>query len=200
MFLTETSTISTDLSFGSSTPKWYAVYTRARHEKQVAEQLASRAVQSFLPLYRSVHRWNDRSRVVELPLLAGYLFVRIAIQDRLRVLQIPSVVRLLSYGGLPMALPDHEIEQFRLSLDASLRMEPHPYLRVGSRVRVRRGPFEGTEGYVVRNKNVFRVVISLHLLLRSIAVELDAADLDPIPETLSYPQGTFSRSWASSPA
>lgn len=160
--------------------RWYAVYTHPRHEKRAYEQLASRSVNCFLPLYRSTHRWNDRSRVVELPLLPGYLFIRIATQDRLQVLQAPGVVRILSVRGLPVPIPDHEVEQVRQFLDSNLRAEPHPYLRVGSRVRVKRGPLQGVEGNLVRWKNVCRLVISLHLLLRAIAVELEAADIEPI--------------------
>lgn len=163
-------------------PAWYALYTRSRHEKRVADQLAARSVKFFLPLYRSMHRWNDRSRAVELPLLPGYLFVNIVLQDKLLALQIPGVVRLLSFRGVPLPLPDSDVEQIRDALHANLSMEPHQYLRAGARVRVRCGPFEGAEGYVVRNKSHFRVVISLHLLLRSIAVELDAADVEVAPE------------------
>src|SRR5712691_4426008 len=172
---------------------WYAVYTRARHEKRVAEQLTERSVEFFLPLCRSFHCWNDRSRLVELPLLPGYLFVRIAVKDRLLVLQIPSVVRLLSFQGHPVALPDCEVERIHQALLTNVRMEPHPYLKLGSCVRIKRGPFEGAEGIVVRSKNIFRVVISLDLLLRSIAVELDAADLERIPGSPSDRNGVASR-------
>ncbi len=173
---------------------WYAVYTCARHEKRVAEQLAERSVEFFLPLYRSVRRWNDRSRLVELPLLPGYLFIHIALQDRLLALQIPSVVRLLCFQGRPVALPECEVQQIRHALHGNLRMEPHPYLRAGSRVRVTRGPLEGAEGYVVRSKSTFRVVISLHLLLRSVAVELDAADVELVPGLLGdRPSAGFAR-------
>lgn len=177
---------------------WYAVYTRARHEKRVAGQLAERSVECFLPMYRSARRWNDRSRLVELPLLPGYLFIRIALRDRLLALQIPSVVRMLEFHGQPVAVPEAEVQQIRDALHSSLRMEPHPYLRTGSRARVTRGPLEGTEGYIVRHKSTFRVVISLHLLLRSVAVELDAADLQPLPGPFN-PQpsaGVMTTPWA----
>jgi len=176
---------------------WYAVHTRARHEKRVAERLATRSVEFFLPLYRSPHRWNDRTRAVEQPLLPGYLFVRIALQDRLLALEVPGVVRLLSFQGHPVPLPDEEVQQIRFAVHANLRMDPHPYLKVGSRVRVTRGPLEGTEGYVLRNKSEFRVVISLDMLMRSIAVEMDGSDVESVPEPFKCPSEDCRAHWSS---
>ncbi len=94
-------------------PRWYAAYTCAQHEKRVAEQLVERTVEHFLPLYASVRRWKDRRVALELPLFPGYVFVRLALRDRLRVLQVPSVVRLVGFGGLPTALPDEQVEILR---------------------------------------------------------------------------------------
>ncbi len=162
-------------------PQWYAAYTCANHEKRVAEQLKQRAVEHFLPLYESVRRWKDRRVRLELPLFPGYVFVRLALRDRLQVLQIPSVVRLVGFNGLPTALPDNEMERLRNGLTRQLHAEPHPYLTVGRRVRVRRGPLQGAQGILIRKKGFFRVVLSLDLILRSVAVEVDAADLEPLP-------------------
>lgn len=166
---------------------WYAAHTRSRHEKCVADHLAARSVEFFLPVVRSRHRWNDRTRVVEQPLLPGYLFVHIKLQDRLKALEVPGVVRLLSFQGRPIALPDYEIQQIQSAVHANLRMDPYPYLKVGSRARVIRGPLEGAEGYVVRNKGEFRVVISLEMLSRSIAVEMDASDIEAVTEVFKSP-------------
>ena len=166
-------------------PAWYALYTNPRHEKRVASQLAERSLECFLPLYRSMRRWNDRSRLLDLPLFPGYLFVHIELAQKLRVLSISGAVRLVGVGNSPQALPDDEIQQIRKLLLANPRMEPHPYLRVGSRVRVSRGPLEGTEGCIIRYKNHYRVVISVHLIQRSVAVELDALDLTSMPEPVS---------------
>src|SRR5216684_6666396 len=107
---------------------WYAAYTCAQHEKRVAAELGMREVEHFLPLYSSVRRWKDRRVHLEFPLFPGYVFVRLALCDRLRVVQIPSVVRLVGFGGLPTALPDGEIDAMRLSISQGLRAEPHPYL------------------------------------------------------------------------
>jgi transcription antitermination factor NusG len=161
--------------------RWYAAYTCAQHEKRVAEQLAEREVEHFLPLYATVRRWKDRRVRLDLPLFPGYVFVRLALQDRLRVLQVPSVVRLVGFGGCPVALPDGQVEALRAGLVERLRAEPHPFLTVGHRVRVIRGPLQGAEGILVRKKNIFRMVLSLELIMRSVAVELDAADVAPLP-------------------
>jgi transcription antitermination factor NusG len=160
-------------------PHWYAAYTRAQHEKRVAAELGMREVEHFLPLYSSVRRWKDRSVQLELPLFPGYVFVRLALRDRLRVLQIPSVVRLVGFNGQPTALPDTEMEIMRSGLSQSLRAEPHPFLTVGRRVRITGGPFAGLEGVLRRKKSSIRVVISLGLIQRSVAVDVDVADVRP---------------------
>jgi transcription antitermination factor NusG len=159
--------------------RWYAAYTCANHEKRVAAELGARDVEHFLPLYGSVRRWKDRRVTLDLPLFPGYVFVRIALCERLRALQIPSVVRLVGFGGLPTALPDTEIEIMRSGLSQSLCAEPHPFLAVGRRVRITAGPFAGLEGILKRKKNNLRVVVSLGLIQRSIAVDVDAADVRP---------------------
>jgi transcription antitermination factor NusG len=156
---------------------WYAAYTCANHEKRVACELQVRSVEHFLPLYRSVRRWSDRRVQIDLPLFPGYVFVRLALRDRLRVLQIPSVVRLVGFNGLPTALPDEEMEILRSGLTERLRAEPHPFLTVGRHVRITAGPFDGLQGVLKRKKSKVRVVVSLSLIHRSIAVDLDAADI-----------------------
>jgi transcription termination/antitermination protein NusG len=158
-------------------PHWYAIYTCARHEKCVAKQLAERGIESFLPLYRSWHTWKDRRKEVELALFPSYVFVHIAAQMKLRVLQLPGVVHLVSSSGQPTPLPNQEIEALRDGLDQQIYAEPHPYLKVGRKVQVKRGPLAGTEGILIRKKDKFRVVISLDVLMRSVAVEVDAADV-----------------------
>jgi len=161
-------------------PHWYAAYTCAQHEKRVVEQLAERAVEHFLPLYASVRRWKDRRVRHELPLFPGYVFVRLALRDRLRVLQIPSVVRLVGFGGLPAALPDEQVDILRAGLAGQLRAEPHPFLTVGRRVRVVCGPLAGMEGIIVRKKKQLRFVVSLELIMRSVSVDISEGDLLPL--------------------
>jgi transcription antitermination factor NusG len=157
---------------------WYALYTFPRHEKLVAEQVAQRRFTSFLPVYRSVRRWKDRRKELELALFPSYVFVRMDLQDRLQVLQLPGVVRLLYFNGQPAAIPAEQIEVLRTRLSGADRIEPHPYLNRGRRVRVRSGPMQGLEGIVVRRKDRWRIVFSVELLQRSVAMELDESDLE----------------------
>ena len=138
-----------------------------------------REVEHFLPLYSSVRRWNDRRVNLELPLFPGYVFVRLALRDRLRVVQIPSVVRLVGFNGLPTALPDEEIEILRSGLCENLCAEPHPFLAVGRRVRIVGGPFAGLEGVLKKKKSSLRVVVTLELIQRAVAVDVDIADIRP---------------------
>jgi transcription antitermination factor NusG len=160
--------------------RWYAAYTRANHEKRVAAQLQARSVEHVLPFYSSLRRWKDRRVVVDMPLFPGYVFVRLALCQRLRVLQIPSVVRLVGFGGQPHALADEEVALLRGSLTGEMRFAPHAYLRAGNRVRIARGPLRGVEGILVRKKNQFRVVLSIDVIACSASVEVDSADIERI--------------------
>lgn len=157
---------------------WYALYTCPRHEKHVAEQIERRSFSCFLPLYRSLRRWKDRRKELELALFPGYVFVRMNLENRLQVLQLPGVVRLVSFNGQPAALPVDQIEELQGRLSGVVRAEPHPYLRAGRKVRVRSGPMQGLEGIIVRRKDGCRLIFSIDLIMRSVAVEVDEADLE----------------------
>lgn len=158
---------------------WYALYTCPRHEKRVVQQIEQHRISCFLPLYRSVRRWKDRRKELELALFPGYVFVRISLEDRLRVLQLASVVRFVSFNGRPLALPQREMDALMNGLQSGVRAEPHPYLTAGRRVSVKHGPLAGSRGIMVRRKDKFRVVLSLELIMRSVAVEVDEADVEP---------------------
>jgi transcription antitermination factor NusG len=160
-------------------PCWYAAYTCSRHEKRIAEQLTQRSVEQFLPLYETVRRWKDRRVRLQLPLFPSYIFVRIALRDRLKVLQVPGVVRLVGFRGSPTELPESEMLALRRGLSSGLRAEPHPHLTTGRSVRITQGPFRGFEGVLVRRKGLNRVVISLALIKSSIAVEVESEDVFP---------------------
>src|SRR6266571_5148149 len=160
---------------------WYAAYTYAKHEKRVAAELGVREVEHFLPLYSSVRRWKDRRVQLELPLFPGYVFVRLALCNRLRVVQIPSVVRLVGFGGLPTALPDSEMEILRSGIFQGIRAEPHPFLTIGRTVLIKSGPLAGLRGVVVRKKaERFRIVLCVEAIMRSVSVEVDIRDIEPI--------------------
>ena len=145
----------------------------------MAEQIEQRHISCFLPLYRSVRRWKDRRKELELALFPGYVFVRIEPQTRLRVLNLPGVVRMVTFNGQPAALPEAEIESLRRGLAGRARMAPHPYLQMGRRVRLRSGPMAGLEGTLSRRKEGLRLVVSIEMLMRAVAVEVDEADVAP---------------------
>ena len=161
-------------------PHWYAAYTCANHEKRVAGELRAREVEHFLPLHSSVRRWKDRRVQLDLPLFPGYVFVHLAAQERLRVLQVPGVVRLVGVNGSPSPMPEEDIDRIREFLGRGWHAEPHPYLQAGRRARVVRGPLAGMEGIVVRRKNRSRLVVSFELIQRSMAIEMDEGDLAAI--------------------
>lgn len=160
-------------------PEWYAVYANVRHEKRVKECLDGRMVECYLPSYRSVRRWQDRRKEVEIPLFPGYLFVRIAYRSRLEVLTAPGVVHIVSFDSKPAPVREDEIEALRQALASGTNCEPHPYLKVGRRVRVRNGPLCGIEGTLIRRKEGYRLIISIEIIMRSIATEVDEADVEP---------------------
>lgn len=165
-------------SIQSSQAHWYALYTRARHEKRVAEQIERRRLSCFLPMYRSVRRWRDRRKELQLAIFPGYVFVQMSLSSKLQVLEVPGVVQFVSFNGKPAALPAEEIEALRSRLSDSGKVEPHPYLRAGRKVRVRSGPFQGLEGILLRRKDRCRFIFSIDLIQRSLAIEVDEADLE----------------------
>jgi transcription antitermination factor NusG len=115
-----------------------------------------------------------------MPLFPGYVFVHLALRERLRVLQVPGVARLVGFDGHPVAVPEEEVTRIREFLERGLRAEPHPYLTVGRRVRLRSGPLAGTEGFLLRRKGNFRVVVSMELIQRAVAVDVDVADVEAL--------------------
>lgn len=164
----------------NSESNWYALYTCSRQEKRVPEQIERPRVSRFLPLYRSLRRWKDRRKELDLVLFPGYVFVQMKLEDRSRALQLPGVVRVVSFNGRPAAVPAGEIERRRERLSRSSKIARHPYLRTGRRLRESSGPLEGLEGIVVRRKESCRLVLSIDVIQRSVAVEVDEADLEMV--------------------
>jgi transcription antitermination factor NusG len=161
---------------------WFAVFTKSHHEKKVSHQLKQQNIESFLPMYSQVHQWTNRRRVtVQLPLFPNYIFVRIAGRERGRVLRLPGVLSIVGRGYDPAPLPDFEIESLRSGLHLR-KFEPHPGLVVGTRVRIKMGALEGMEGVLLRNKNNLRVVLTVALINRGVAIEVDADDVEPISQ------------------
>jgi transcription antitermination factor NusG len=160
-------------------PLWYAVYTNANHEKRVAQQLEQRSIEHLLPLYESVRRWKDRRVRLQMPLFPGYVFARLALRNRVQLLQVPGVVQLVSFSGRPAPLPEEDIQVIQNCFGRDRRAQPHPYLQAGRRMRVMRGPLLGLEGIILRRKNKTHFVLSFELIMRSVAVEIDETDLAP---------------------
>ncbi|MBZ5688619.1 MAG: UpxY family transcription antiterminator [Acidobacteriia bacterium] len=156
---------------------WYAAYTSSRHEKTVAEHLRQREVECFLPLYETVRRWNNGRHRVQLPLFPSYVFVRMGLRDKLRVLQVPGLSQLVTFQGSPAVLPDSEIESLRNALTAGIPAQPYRYLTVGSHVEICNGPLQGMKGILLRHQGQFRVVLSVEMIMRSIVVEVEASDV-----------------------
>jgi transcription antitermination factor NusG len=164
-------------------PKWFAVYTAARHEKRIAGHLGQRQIEYFLPLYRTEHRWKNGSKAkLELPLFPGYIFVHIKPNKRVPVLEVPGVLSIVCGAGCdPAPIADSDINTFRHGLTVR-RAEPHPLLVVGQRVRIRSGALAGLEGIVLRTKGGFRVVLTLSLTMQSISVEVNSEELQPLTD------------------
>jgi transcription antitermination factor NusG len=159
---------------------WWALYTRHQHEKVVADMLSAKGFEVFLPLYDSIRRWKDRQKLISLPLFPCYVFVRGGLHRRLQVVTTPGIHMILSHGAEVAVIPEDEIGAIRRTIEGPCRMEPHPFLRCGERVRVIRGSLQGIEGLLVRKKNQFRLVLSVEMLAKSVAVEIDASDVEPV--------------------
>lgn len=163
-------------------PAWYAVYTRHQHEKVTARILSYKGIEVFLPLYTSAHRWKDRTKKLSLPLFPCYLFFRGGLGRQLDILNTPGVYSMVRSGDQAAVIPDLEIEAIRRVIETSAHAEPHPFLKCGDRVRVISGPLTGVEGILVRKRDLFRLVLSVDLLHRSIAIEVDVDDVESVGE------------------
>jgi transcription antitermination factor NusG len=160
---------------------WYALHVRTRFEKVVARNLQGKGYEEFLPLYRRVNRWSDRVKEIELPLFPGYVFCRFNPHDRLPILTVPGVNAVVGIGKNLMPVDESELDAVRAVLKSEAYCEPWPYLEVGQRVQVEYGPLAGTPGIVTMVKNTYRLVISVNMLQRSVAVEIDRDCLKPLP-------------------
>lgn len=158
---------------------WYVAYTCSRHEKYLAEQCKQRGISAFLPLYAVQRQWKQRRAEVLLPLFPSYVFVRMALAQRLRVLTLPGLVSLVSFKGIPAVVPDEQIEALRKAVNLG-RAEPCTYLGSGKRVRVTAGPLVGLEGIVQEIKKNVCVVVSFDWMNRSVSISLDAAELEAL--------------------
>jgi transcription antitermination factor NusG len=172
---------------------WSAVYTRHQHERTVAEMLTAKGFEVFLPLYESVRRWKQRRKLLQMPLFPCYVFVRGAFAKRLPVLTTPGVHMVLCKGDQEATIPEEEIQDIRRAVNGEFRVEPHPFLKCGEQVRVKRGALRGVEGILVRKKNLFRLVLSVSMLHQSVAVEVNVEDVEPVSTRTLADQMSLSR-------
>jgi len=159
---------------------WYAIYTRHQHEKMVAQILTSKGFDTFLPLYATTHKWKDRTKALSLPLFPCYVFLKGGIERRLQIITTPGIYGLVSSAGEPAAIPNIEIEAIRRVVESGARVEAHPYLKCGNRVRVKCGPLTGVEGILVRKKNISRLVLSVEILGTAAAIEVAAFQVEAV--------------------
>ena len=154
---------------------WYAIRVKSRFEKKTAQYLQANQYEVFAPSYRDKRQWSDRVKEVDLPLFSSYVFCRMEIDRRLPVLQAPGVVDIVSFGQTCEPVPDEQIEAIRVMVSAGVRVRPWPFLQVGQQVRLERGPLAGLEGILTEVRKEYRLVVSIPLLQRSIAAEVDRA-------------------------
>src|SRR5580658_1486287 len=152
---------------------WFALTAEPRHEKVIAENLRGKGLESFVPLYRARRQWTDRVQCVDLPLFPGYVFCRFAYASRLPVLNTPGVTSVVGFSDGPTPVTDDEISHIRAIQASGLPSQPWPYLQVGQKARIERGSLAGLEGVLIREKDSLRVVVSIELLRRAVAVEID---------------------------
>jgi transcription antitermination factor NusG len=161
---------------------WYAVHTKARHEKRVAAQFVEKHLRMFLPLLRQTHRWSDRQSKVEVPMFSCYAFIQIGqtVEERLKVLRTPGVLGFVGSERQGTPIPDEQIESLQTALSHNIPCFPHPFISAGRRVRIRGGSLDGVEGIVVRQGSDQRLVVSVELLHRSVAIRFEGYEIEAI--------------------
>jgi transcription antitermination factor NusG len=159
--------------------RWYALWTRSRHEQVVREQLQQKHVDVFLPTVTRWSRWKDRKKKIDWPLFPGYCFARFNAVERLPILKCTGVVSIISFQGEPAAIPEHEIDGIRQLVESDLAFDPCPMIREGTMVEVVHGPLKGVIGRLVRKNEKARLVLSVDLIGQGVSVEVDAADVRP---------------------
>ncbi|HZR63513.1 MAG TPA: UpxY family transcription antiterminator [Terriglobales bacterium] len=162
---------------------WFAIRVKSNCEKLVAAMASNKGFEEFLPTYRSRRRWSDRTKSVEFPLFPGYVFCRLDPQHRLPLLTIPGVLHFVGIGKIPVAIEDAEIAALQNAVRSGLSTEPWPYLEAGQRVRLEEGPLAGMEGILIGTGKKDRLVVSVTLLKRSVAVAIDQDWVAPIDLT-----------------
>src|SRR5271156_2148624 len=173
---------------------WFALQVRTRQEASVAQQLNGQGYEQFLPLYKLRKRWSDRIKEVNSPLFPGYLFCRFNPRDRLPILKTPGVIQIVGFQSGPAAVDESEIRSIQSLVAAGVPHQPWPFLAAGDRVRIESGPLLGLEGILTEVRSSYRLVLSVTLLQRSVAVEIDSASVTAVgPSHARRPERSNSR-------
>lgn len=160
--------------------RWFALYTRSRHEKFVDQELRKKGIVTFLPLRKITRSWSDRRKMIEEPLFKGYLFVHTPLTARWDILNTKGAVRFVGPSADPVEVREQELAMVRKFIQEEIPIDPFPYLKEGERVYIRSGPFKGVEGFIIRKDKHCRLVISLHVLMQSISIVMDQACVEKI--------------------
>jgi transcription antitermination factor NusG len=152
---------------------WYAIHTRSKFERVAFTSLSAKGYKAFLPLYRSSRRWSDRSKELDLPLFPGYVFCAFDVQELLPIVTTPGVTSIVCAGKTPVSIPDSEIEAIQTMIRSGLHAQPWPHLAAGTKVVIEKGPLAGIEGIAMSVNKRYRLIVSVSLLQRSVAVEID---------------------------
>lgn len=166
---------------------WFALQIRSRWEGTTAGLLRGKGLETLLPTYTTKRKWSDRFKVVEAPLFPGYVFCRFEVHNRLPVLITPGVISVVGRGKTPIAVDDKEILSIQAAIGSGIHLEPWPYLEIGERVRVKDDVLDGMEGILTNFKGSDRVVISVTLLRRSVALEIDRSRISPLGSPRTAP-------------
>ena len=167
-------------SYDSGVDRWFALRVKSRAERVVANMARNRGFEEFLPVHQSWRQWSDRKKLVEIPLFPGYVFCRLAPERRLPLLTIPGVLHFVGIGKLPAPIEETEIDAIRAAVDSGLCAEPWPFLEAGQRVRLEGGPLAGLEGILIEARKQQRLVVSVTLLKRSVAVGIERHWVRPL--------------------
>ena len=170
---------------------WYALHVWSRKESFVSQHLLGLGFECFLPTYKSQRQWSDRVKELEQPLFPGYLFCRLDFQNRRSLMMAPGVIQILGNGKTPLPVADAEIERIQTAVASEAPRQPWPYIEVGERVRVNYGSLHGLEGILINFKGNHRVVVSVTLLQRSVAVEVDQSWVTAVEKPTHYAARQF---------
>jgi transcription antitermination factor NusG len=172
--------MNAEISDNASSRRWFALRVKSNCEKTVAALVRNKGFEEFLPLYRTCHRWSDRLKSLELPLFPGYTFCRIDPNFRLPILTIPGALHFIGIGKVPVPIEDSEVAAIQNAVRSGLPAEPWAYLNVGQLVRLDDGPLAGLEGILIETRKQYRIVVSVSLLQRSVAVEIERNWVTPL--------------------